>query len=65
MGHALIPFRLQIFGKLRKGVDPKVQEEKTRLVNERELALYAKAQQRIGELVCNSYSKSWEILEIT
>lgn len=32
-------------------MDPKVQEEKTRLANERELAGYAKAQKRLAELV--------------
>ena len=42
---------LQIFDRLKKGVDPKLQEEKTRLANERELAQFEKAQRRLGELV--------------
>lgn len=41
----------QIFDKLKKGVDPKLQEEKTRLANERELAQFEKAQRRLRELV--------------
>jgi len=49
---------VQIFGRLRKGVDPKVQEEKTRLANERELAEYAKAQRRLAELVGAAF---WEL----
>ncbi|KAL6718440.1 hypothetical protein ACLMJK_004530 [Lecanora helva] len=40
-----------IFGRLRKGVDPKVQEEKTRLANERDLARYAKVQQRMSTAI--------------
>ena len=40
----------QIFDKLKKGVDPKLQEEKTKRANERELAQFEKAQHRLGEL---------------
>ena len=32
-------------------MDPKVQEEKTRLANEREFAQFEKSQRRLGELV--------------
>ena len=32
-------------------MDPKLQEEKTRLANERELAQFEKSQRRLGELV--------------
>lgn len=35
-------------------MDPKVQEEKTRLANERELAQYAKSQKRLSELVSSA-----------
>lgn len=41
---------IQIFDKLKKGVDPKLQEEKTKRANERELAQFEKTQQRLGEL---------------
>ncbi len=34
-------------------MDPKIQEEKARAVNEREHAQYEKAQRRLGELVSN------------
>lgn len=44
-----VPF--QIFDRLQKGVDPKLQEEKTRLANERESAQFEKAQRRLEELV--------------
>lgn len=44
-------FPFQIFDRLKKGVDPKLQEEKTRLANERELAQSEKAQRRLEELV--------------
>ena len=47
----LICCSLQIFDRLKKGVDPKLQEEKTRLANERELAQFEKAQRRLEELV--------------
>ncbi len=47
----LIFYHFQIFERLKKGVDPKLQEEKTKLANERELAQFQKAQQRLGELV--------------
>lgn len=40
-----------IFDRLKKGVDPKLQEEKTRRANERELAQFEKAQRRLGELI--------------
>ncbi|KAK0508796.1 hypothetical protein JMJ35_009072 [Cladonia borealis] len=40
-----------IFGKLQKGVDPKIQEEKDKLRNEREHAQYEKARRRLGELI--------------
>ena len=36
-------------------MDPKLQEEKTRLANEREVAQFEKAQRRLGELVGLSY----------
>ncbi|KAL8947365.1 MAG: hypothetical protein Q9183_007794, partial [Haloplaca sp. 2 TL-2023] len=41
-----------IFESLRKQDDGKAQEEKTRLVNEREEELYRKQQRRLSELVC-------------
>lgn len=41
-----------MFDRLKKGVDPKLQEEKTKRANERELAQLEKAQRRLGELVC-------------
>ena len=47
----LISYLVQIFDRLKKGVDPKLQEEKTKRVNERELAQFEKAQRRLGELV--------------
>ena len=43
----------QIFDRLKRGVDPKLQEEKTRLANEREIAQFEKAQRRLGELVAS------------
>ena len=52
----LITARIQIFDRLKKGVDPKLQEEKTRLANERELAQFEKAQRRLGELVILLFS---------
>ena len=47
----LILHVIQIFERLKKGVDPKLQEEKTRLANERELAQFEKSQRRLAELV--------------
>lgn len=52
----LIFCHVQIFDRLKKGVDPKLQEEKTRRANERKLAQFEKAQRRMGELVIFSCS---------
>lgn len=42
-------------------MDPKIQEEKARAVNEREHAQYEKAQRRLGELVSNPAKKSFNV----
>ncbi len=63
----LISFLVQIFDRLKKGVDPKLQEEKTKRANERELAQFEKAQRRLGELVyhcilpAQTYKSVWHI----
>ncbi len=57
----------QIFDRLKKGVDPKLQEEKTKRANERQLAQFEKAQRRLGELVyhriisAQTYKSVWHI----
>ena len=42
---------VQVFESLKKHVDPRVQEERERAVNERVRLQYEKAQARLAELV--------------
>ena len=44
----LIFYHFQIFERLKKGVDPKLQEEKTKLANERELAQFPEGSAAVG-----------------
>ena len=62
----LICCHVQIFDRLKRGVDPKLQEEQTRLAKERDLAQFEKAQRRLGELViplCSFCPKSHRHIE--
>jgi len=53
----------QLFESLRKQ-DPKRLEEKTRALAEKEAAQSAKAQQRLGALVCENVVEVWQILTV-
>ncbi|KAL9117048.1 MAG: hypothetical protein Q9187_006418, partial [Circinaria calcarea] len=43
-----------IFENLQKRVDPKLQEEKSRAIHERQRGQYEKAQKRLAELIDNN-----------